>query len=217
MRTMDDPIDRLARDTFVIDQPFTMFVNRYRVHAPAGDGASPGELLAFCEQKRFALREDLRFFEDETRTREVLRIKARRAIDIGGRYDITDPDGNVIGALERLAKRSLIRTTWAILGPDGVELAVAQERSVAVAVIRRVQNVLQLIPIIGGIVALVTDLIPIPYQFDVHMGSTLAGTQTRRYGLRDRYLLDLSGDPDRRIDRRLAVALGVALDALQSR
>lgn len=214
---MDTPIDRLARDTFVIDQPFTMFVNRYRVHAPAGDGASPGELLAYCEQKRFALKEDLRFFEDETRTREVLRIKARRAIDIGGRYDVTDPAGNVIGALERLAKRSLIRTTWAILGPDGAELAVAQERSVAVAVIRRVQNVLQLIPIIGGIVALVTDLIPIPYQFDVHMGSTLTGTQTRRYGLRDRYLLDLSGDPDRRIDRRLAVALGVALDALQSR
>jgi hypothetical protein len=216
MHTMELSTDRFSRDAFVIDQPFTMFVNRYRIHAPDPDGG-PGELLAFCEQKRFAWKEDLRFFEDESRTREVLRIKARRAIDIGGRYEITDADGTGIGALERRAKRSLIRTTWAILGSDGEELAVVQERSVAVAVIRRVQNILQLVPIIGGLIALVTDLIPIPYQFDLLTGSTLAGTQTRRFGFRDRYLLDLSGDPDRRVDRRLTVALGVALDALQSR
>ena len=40
---------------------------------------------------------------------------------------------------------------------------------------------------------------------------------TRPIGVRDRYILRLSGDPDRRIDRRVAVALAVALDALQSR
>jgi len=39
----------------------------------------------------------------------------------------------------------------------------------------------------------------------------------RRFGVRDTYDLDLSGDPERKIDRRLAVALGIALDALQSR
>jgi hypothetical protein len=39
----------------------------------------------------------------------------------------------------------------------------------------------------------------------------------RRMGYRDTYDLDLSGDPGRTIDRRLAIALGVALDALQSR
>ena len=39
----------------------------------------------------------------------------------------------------------------------------------------------------------------------------------RIYGFRDKYVLDLSGDPERAIDRRAAVALGIALDALQSR
>jgi hypothetical protein len=35
--------------------------------------------------------------------------------------------------------------------------------------------------------------------------------------VRDQYILDLSGDRDRRIDRRVAVALAVGLDALQNR
>jgi hypothetical protein len=43
------------------------------------------------------------------------------------------------------------------------------------------------------------------------------GEMRRPIGVRDRYIFRLNGDPDRRIDRRVAVALAVALDALQSR
>ena len=43
------------------------------------------------------------------------------------------------------------------------------------------------------------------------------GDFTRALGIRDRYTLDLSGDPGRTVDRRLAIALGIALNALQSR
>ena len=43
------------------------------------------------------------------------------------------------------------------------------------------------------------------------------GDMNRRLGYRDTYDLILDGDPERRIDRRLAVSLGIALDALQSR
>ena len=39
----------------------------------------------------------------------------------------------------------------------------------------------------------------------------------RRYGFRDTYDLDVSGDTERTLDRRLVVALGIALDAMQSR
>jgi hypothetical protein len=39
----------------------------------------------------------------------------------------------------------------------------------------------------------------------------------RKFKLRDQYVLDLSGDHDRRIDRRVAIALAIALDALQNR
>jgi hypothetical protein len=39
----------------------------------------------------------------------------------------------------------------------------------------------------------------------------------RKLTVRDEYVLDLAGDRERRIDRRVAVALAVGLDALQNR
>ena len=39
----------------------------------------------------------------------------------------------------------------------------------------------------------------------------------RKFQLRDRYILDLGGDHDRRVDRRLAIALAIGLDTLQNR
>jgi hypothetical protein len=39
----------------------------------------------------------------------------------------------------------------------------------------------------------------------------------RKFKLRDEYVLDLSGDRDKRIDRRLGVALAIGLDTLQNR
>ena len=208
---------RFDGDVFVVDQPFTLFVNRYFVHTAADDGFTPGELMVFCRQKPVALKEDLRLFADEGMTDEILRIKARRVVDIGGRYLVSIPDGTTIGALERRAKASLLRTTWAIRGADDAELAIIQEHSVGVAILRRVQNVLQVIPFIGSVLAVVFDLIPIPYHFDILHGDTLIGRHTRKYGIRDRYRLQLDGDPQRLIDRRLVVAMAIALDALQSR
>ncbi len=90
-------------DAFIVDQPFTLFVNRYFVHKAADSEFAPGTMLAFCRQKPFALKEDLLIFSDETMSEEILRIKARRVVDIGGRYVVTTPDGAVIGALQRRA------------------------------------------------------------------------------------------------------------------
>lgn len=197
-------------DELEVRQPLTVFVNRYRVHGP--DGA----LVAFCRQRPFALREDLRVWRDERMGTELLRIRARKVVDIGGRYDVIAPDGTPVGTLERRAARSLVRTTWALLDPAGRELAWLQERSVAAAAVRRVQNLIQVVPLIG-LVSIVFDLIPIPYGFDVMVGDRVVGRHTRVLGLRDRYRMAIDGDPERRIDRRLVLAIAVALDALQSR
>jgi hypothetical protein len=39
----------------------------------------------------------------------------------------------------------------------------------------------------------------------------------RKFQLRDRYVLDLSGDHERKLDRRLGIALAIGLDTLQNR
>ena len=200
------------RDAFLIDQKLTLVVNRYAVRA-FDRGAGTGEPLAFCQQKRMALKEDLRFYADEARSREVFRIKARRVVDLGGRYDVVDAAGVRIGVLERRFKRSLLRATWAILDRDEREIAWAQEESVVIAILRRAVNLAELIPLVGPFLV----VIPVPYHFTFQVGERAIGRLSRVIGLRDRYVLEIHGDPERAIDRRLVVALGVGLDALQSR
>jgi hypothetical protein len=65
----------------------------------------------------------------------------------------------------------------------------------------------------------VADWLPIPYDFEfLTEDETVLGILRRRRGkLRDVYDLDLSAGHGHRIDRRLALATAVGMDALQAR
>lgn len=198
--------ERFAHDAFFVDQLIRPIVNLYRISTLGPDGASPGEPIAFVRQKKLAIREDIRFFADESEAEELFRIKARAVFEVGGRYDVTTPEGERIGLVEKVFGISLLRSTWRIYDANEQQVALAQEKSMPIAVLRRV---IDLVPY-GA-------LIPIVFQFTILMDGREVGELRRPIGLRDRYILKLGGDPDRRIDRRVAVALAIALDALQSR
>ncbi len=191
--------DWTAADRFVIDQLIRPMVNLYRITAE-------GQPVAFVRQKRMAIKEDIRFFADENETDELFRLKARALMEFGGRYDVTTPAGEKIGVLGKVFGKSLLRSTWQVLDADEQEVAIAKERSVPIALLRRA---IDAVPY--------GDFIPIPFHFTIDAGERHVGDLNRRFGVRDTYDLDVSGDVERTIDRRLAVALGIALDALQSR
>jgi len=194
-------------DRFLIEQLVRPIVNLYRI-TPLAVGETPaGGPVAFVRQKRMAFREDIRFFADEGETQELFRIKARRVIDIGGRYDVHDAAGQPIGVLEHQFRKSLLRSTWRILSAEDEELAVAQEKNAALAIARRVVDFLPY-----------GEWVPIPYDFVIRSGEHDLGHFTRKFlSLRDTYTLDLSGDQEKRVDRRLGIALAIGLDALQNR
>ena len=196
--------DWLDEDQFTISQLIKPMVNLYRIAA----GPVP---VAFVRQKRMAIKEDIRFFADENEAHELWRIKARSVMEFGGRYDVVTPEGERIGVLGKVFGKSLFRSTWSVMDANEQQLGIAKERSISVAFLRRV---IEVVPY--------GDFVPIPFHFTIDKVSegtaeTHLGDMNRRFGVRDTYDLDLSGDPERKIDRRLAVALGVALDALQSR
>jgi hypothetical protein len=193
---MDDP--RFAHDGFRLDQLIRPVANLYKVSALA-PGNEAGTPVAFVRQKKLAIREDLRFFADESESEELFRVKARQVVDVGGRYDVTTPAGERIGVLQRRFAQTLLRTTWAILDADEGALAEVTESSTARAVLRRVVDV------------------PLLYHFSIVVDGRQVGEVRRVFTLRDRYVMTLGGDIDRRIDRRMAVALLVVLDALQAR
>jgi hypothetical protein len=198
--------DRFAHDAFYIDQLVRPVVNLYRISTLAPGGSGPGEPLAFVRQKRLAVREDIRFYADESEHEELFRLKTRSITELRGRYDVVDPAEARIGVLQKVFGASLLRSTWRVLDADDREVAVARERSLPVALLRRA---IDAVPY--------GELVPILFHFTIAVDGREVGELRRPIGLRDRYVLRLQGDVERRIDRRLAVALGVALDALQSR
>jgi hypothetical protein len=202
------PVDPQSHDLFLISQRFRPVVNQYEVSTLGDDGKSPGEPVCFVEQKRMKLKEDLRAFADDSKTTEVFRIKAQQVWDPRARYDVTDPDGREVGQLAKVFGQSLLRSTWRIYDVAGNEVAWARERSMLVAIFRRVAS---WIPFVGDFA------IPIPYHFDYYAGEDRIGGMERILGMRDRYRLDVSGDSERTIDRRVMLALAVGMDALQAR
>ncbi len=201
---MNDP--RLEHDRFIVRQLIRPVVNVYEVSLAGPDGKTPGQLVAFVRQKRLRLKEEIKFFADADQRELLFSLKARRVIEFGGHYDVVAPDGSIVGTLHKKAKESLLRSTWEQLGPDGQQVAWAHEKSAGLAIFRRIKDLLPY-----------GELIPIPYHFVFHIQQSPVGQYSRIIGLRDKYVLDLTADPERRIDRRIAIAQAVALDALQAR
>jgi uncharacterized protein YxjI len=198
--------DRFAHDKFLVEQLIRPIVNLYRV-TPLAAGETPaGGPVAFVRQKRMKIKEDIRFYADDHENEELFRIKARSVFDTGGsRYDVVAADGQPIGVLHHQLK-SLIRSTWRITDAEDQEVAIGQERSLPLAIARRL---IDFVPY--------GEWIPIPYNFDLLSDGRQIGHLNRKFQLRDRYVLDVGGDSERRLDRRLAIALAVGLDTLQNR
>lgn len=198
----------LELDRFFVQQLFAPFVNRYRIATVGPDGSSEGEPLAYVRQKRMRIREEIRFFADEAQTVPLLRLKARKVFEFRGRTEVQLPDGQVIGQLQKVFGASLLRSAWQILDVRGKVVATARERSMVIAILRRAWD---LIPFV--------EYIPVrpPFHFDLFVGDRKVGRYTRLLALRDRYLMDLTADTEHVIDRRVAMAFCIALDALQDR
>jgi hypothetical protein len=192
------PVER-----FSVTQKITMMVNRYEVRSVDSDG-KPGEVMALAQQKRAAFKEEVRFFSDESKRTVLFSFKARQRLDLGATYDVFDAQQNAIGSFRKNFGASLLRSTWELDAP-GIH-AVGSERSQGVAIARRVWEIVPFL-----------DAIPVPFLFHFDFrdpSGQLVLSSERRPSLRDRYDV---GIPGARLDWRVAAAMAVALDALQSR
>jgi uncharacterized protein YxjI len=206
MQPMVDPNDH---DRFVLRQRFRMVTNEYDFYVAGAEQSA--EPFCFVKQKTFKFKEDIRFYTDESRTQELLRIKARQRFDPRARYDVTDGAGGTLGGIQKVFGASLLRSTYKIFGASGDEVATVMEESQAVALIRRLVG---FVPYLDD----VANWLPIPYHFVFLRGEQVLGHHRRRlYKLKDTYDIDMSPDANRTIDRRLVLAIAVGMDALQAR
>ncbi|MBE1874223.1 hypothetical protein [Myceligenerans pegani] len=185
-----------TQTTLYIRQRVRLMVNQYAVHAALPDG-SEGELLAFAQQKRMAMREQVTLYTDDTKSVPVLGFKARQVLDLGATYDVTDASGAPIGLFRKDFGKSFLRSTWHLEQP-GLGEATGQERSMWVAVLRRLSE----------------NLDWLPYHFDFALGGQPAFSVEKQWALRDKYTVRIHHP---HLDRRLVIAMAVGLDALQGR
>jgi len=202
--------DPNQHDVFVLRQKIKLAINHYEFFLADAAG-TPGEPIAFVEQKRFKFKEDIRFYTDASKTQELLRIKARQRFDPRATYDITDENGAKIGEITKVFGASLLRSTFRVNDASGQELFISTEKSMPIALTRRAVG---FIPYVEN----VANWLPIPYHFVFKRGEEIIGENRRQIGkLRDIYTIDMSADNPRTIDRRLVLALAVGQDALQAR
>jgi len=185
-----------TQQQLIVRQRVRLMVNQYEIHAVSPDGNEAG-LLAFAQQKRMAFKEQVTLYTDDTKSVPVLGFKARQVMDLGATYDVTDANGAPIGLFRKNFKESLIRSTWHLEQPGFGEM-IGRETNVWVAVLRR----------------FVDSLSWLPYHFDFVIGDRPVFSVVKKWGLRDRYVVTIHLPA---VDRRLVVAMAVALDALQSR
>jgi len=193
----------LATERFAVTQRLTMMVNRYEVRE-LRDGV-PGELFAMAQQKRMALRESVTFYADEDRRQPVFGFRADRKIDLAATYAVTDGAGRTIGSFRKDFARSLLRSTWHLEQP-GMGSLVGQERNAVVAILRRVW---EFIPFLNSI----PFVWPLHFDFSADNDTVVLSVE-RGISLRDRYVVTVHYPA---LDRRLAAAVAVGLDALMSR
>jgi uncharacterized protein YxjI len=193
---------------FTMRQQLTLMVNRYEIR-PADASWNEGEPTAVAQQKRMAFKEQVTFYADAARTQPVFSFKARQRMDLGATYDVFDAAGAPIGWFRKDFGKSLLRSTWHLGTPDGLE-AVGQERNQNVAIARRVWD---FIPVLGDI--------PVPFLFHFDFTApdgTVVVTSMRKRSIRDRYEITVPRQANGwQLDWRVAMAMSVALDALQSR
>lgn len=183
---------------------FKIFGAAFHVYGPQGN------LIAYCRQKAFRLREDIRLYTDESESQEFLALKTRQVIDFGATYDVALPDGQVMASLRRKGMKSILRDSWTIYGPTLPEgqgapahLADIQEDSTGLAMLRR----------FVGAVALLA-----PQKFTVRRpgGPAIATLRTHFNPFVHRMTVHMHRE-DPEIDDLALLAAGVLLVAIEGR
>jgi len=128
-------------------------------------------------------------------------MKARQVLDISATYDVVDSTtDSKVGALQRRGLRSMVRDDWRILDADDNEIGVIREDSTFLALVRR----------------LLIKIIPQTFYAEIEGRRVLELRQPfSLFVLKTD--LDFSADTERRLDRRLGIAAGVLLSAIEGR
>ncbi len=162
-------------------------------------------LTLFVVAIALSAKRHVNFYRDDTKRELVLQIlQDKKVAIIHATYTIADAAGAVLARLDKNYIYNLIRKRWYCTNPDGTLICLAKEDSVILSLLRRLIG-----PLFG--------ILRTNFIFVAPDGETMLGEFNRKFTILDRYAVDLTSDPTRSLDRRVALALGVMLDTGERR
>ncbi len=162
---------------------------------------------AFAAGIALSAKRHVTFYRDESKRERLLEIlQDKKFQPITQTYTVRDARGRPLARLGKNWLFNMIRKRWYVWAPppDGRLLFLAKEDSVILSLLRRFLG-----PMFG---LLRTNFIFLPAGTE-----DVIGEFKRKFTILDRYVLDMSADPQRLMDRRIALALGVMLDTGERR
>jgi uncharacterized protein YxjI len=183
-------------DRYLLKRQVLALAGTFRYFDPAGN------MVMYSQQKMFKLREDIRVFTDETKTQEVLKIKARQIVDFSAAYDVIDSAyEQKVGVLRRKGMRSILRDEWEVLDTNDQPIGMLFEDSMGLAMLRRL---------------LLGRFLPQNYDITLH-DQRVADLKQRFNPFRYELDVDFSFDPARTLDRRVGLAAGILMAAIEGK
>jgi uncharacterized protein YxjI len=145
------------------------------------------------------------FYRDSGKQETMLKIFQDKKVEfITATYTIADAQDQVIGRLRKNHLYNIIRRRWQCFAPDGSLTCLALEDSLILSMLRRLLGTF-------------FGLLRVNFIFMNPETKEVIGEFNRKFTLLDRYALDMSADTERRLDRRVALALGLMLDTGERR
>ncbi len=165
-------------------------------------GLGAGVVALIVVAKAVGPKRHVYFYRDEARGEKLLEVlQDQKFYFLTHTYTVNDAQGRPLAFLRKNLLTDILLKKWVCDAPDGRRLCVAREDSIVRALLRR----------------FLTNLIVLNFVFLRGDTEEEIGQFNRKFTLLDRYVLDLSGDRSRSLDRRVALALGVMLDTGERR
>jgi len=186
--------DIFLSDKYLISQKIFALRGKYRVFS---ESANP--LLYIEQDALFQLKASFGVYRDEGKQQKVLSIEQEKFFQLAPSYLIKDEYGQVLGKITKKLV-TLFKSTWNVYDKNGNQLVTIQEdvNSVVLGMMTKTKNEWA------------------NFNFLAKDGSKI-GVLNRTWQIADRYLLDLTADSNKQIDRRLAICASIVLDVGENR
>lgn len=168
-------------------------------------GALLAFVAAFAVGVPLSAKRHVTFYRDASKRDRLLDVlQDKKFQPITYTYTVRDRTGRPLARLAKNWLYNVFRKRWYVYAPNGRLMLVAKEDSIILSLLRR---------LIGPLFGLLrTNFIFLPVNSD-----DVVGEFKRKFTILDRYVLDMSADRQRLVDRRIALALGVMLDTGERR